>query len=206
MQEWIKFHQRNTPEENIHVGEEDLNHKDDNKTTAVDLESFLNENERLFLYSFKNFDSCISDVDQQWHISDDELQKDTTQSSIPKTEIVRTTEGEFASKDTSLETKAAVESTDMPPTGKENVDNVSNELEDTKEICVPKEEIDKLQNPSGTVKEETANKKNRYPWTRKKIINCSRKFNLDLIPRLLYSLSIIQILRCRRRIMCRSRW
>ena len=40
---------------------------------------------------------------------------------------------------------------------------------------------------SPTLKEDFTNKKPRYPWTKDKIINASRHFNLDLVPRLLYA-------------------
>ena len=190
IQEWIDFHHHNTSaEESFYTKEKGSNDKAQNKSTPVDLESFLKENEKLFLYSFKNFDSCISDVRQQWHISDEELQKFNTQSSVSKDDIVRNTENELenatVSKESSSETQVVPDLTENPLKSQEN-DKSSNELQDTEE-GVRKEQNDVMENAPETGKEETSNKKNRYPWTRKKIINCSRKFNLDLVPRLLYS-------------------
>ena len=42
-------------------------------------------------------------------------------------------------------------------------------------------------NPLTVGNDETRDKKNRNRWSRKKIFDNSRKFNLDLVPRLLYS-------------------
>ena len=63
----------------------------------------------------------------------------------------------------------------------------TNENQNIDSISTPKEENMAEKDTSPTLKEDFTNKKPRYPWTKDKIINASRHFNLDLVPRLLYA-------------------
>ena len=63
----------------------------------------------------------------------------------------------------------------------------TNENQNTDSISTPNEENMAEKDTSPTLKEDFMNKKPRYPWTKDKVINASRHFNLDLVPRLLYA-------------------
>ena len=63
----------------------------------------------------------------------------------------------------------------------------TNENQNIDSISTPKEENMAEKDTSPTLKEDFTNKKPRYPWTKDKVINASRHFNLDLVPRLLYA-------------------
>ena len=63
----------------------------------------------------------------------------------------------------------------------------TNENQNIDSSSTPNEENIAGKDTSPTLKEDIMNKKPRYPWTKDKIINASRHFNLDLVPRLLYA-------------------
>ena len=170
IQEWIASHQQNRSEDNSSVVENrGANNELDNE--LKEFESFLNEGETLCINDTNKIKSCITDVQQQWHVSNEIECKSDTASIRESGLACKTNESTVEENVPPL--------IDMPIEEEEQVSDRKKESKSSATTDTP--------NPLTVVKEEKSDEKNRNRWNRKKIFDNSRKFNLDLVPRLLYS-------------------
>ena len=189
MQKWIEFHQQERPTQ-PNSSENDSSDTDNSKIKD-ELRSFLKENERLVLYSHDNVDCDISDVNQEWHLTKEKDQDNSLECNISDTETAQTSDNKPLNVDTSCELDVEIQSSinkdnesfkgvkeEHTPSGDSN--NTSSECEKKEGNTLPQDSI-------GISNEEATKRRNRYPWTEQKIVSCSRNFNLDLVPRLLYA-------------------
>ena len=162
MQKWIEFQQKRDKKRKDNFSENEKNSIDSNKPKH---DTFLNENETLLDYSHNAIESNISDVSQQWHISKEILIDDS--SSIVESSTVVCSERDSV-----------------------NDPQISNPVASEEDLADSKLQDDPNENNENiieTPKEEQLCKKNRYLWNKEKILNSSRYFNLDLMPRLLFA-------------------
>ena len=160
IQKWIEM-QQETNRKHSNTSESDTN-ADNFRTEQFN--SLLNENESLIEYSYNTIESDISNVCQAWHVTDEVSKK----------------EAFITSSDQSLPNESDIQVNSYPASG-------TDESADSEIPSEVNEEYNNSKNTSEVIKDEHLTKKQRYCWSKDKIINCSRNFNLDLLPRLLFA-------------------
>ena len=161
IQKWIETRQKSDRGQNYADLQSDKNNE--SIFHAEKFKELLNENENLVEYSYNTIESDIKDVNQAWHTTEEQSIKETSTTSD---------QHHKSANDAHIST---------------NSEKDPAELGDSKVLSGVNEELDNPVNQTESTKEEQISKKHRYFWNQEKIINCSRNFNLDLLPRLLFA-------------------
>ena len=166
MQKWIELQQERDSKRKINEPLTDS--KEANSFETEKYQALFNENETLIEYSYNTIESDISDIRQMWHIIDD----------VPIEEnspIITLNEHQELKSDNDAE---PIDS-DLASCSKETIDSK------VEENLV--EGHDNTKSTLESTKEGSISKKHRYSWSKQKIYDCSRNFNLDILPRLLFA-------------------
>merc|ERR1712223_1879614 len=166
IQKWIELQQERDNKRKINESLTDS--KEVNSFDTEKYQDLFNENETLIEYSYNTIESDISNIRQKWHIIDD----------VPIEEnspIITLNEHQELKSDNDAE---PIDS-DLASCSKETIDS---KVEDNLV-----EVHDNIKSTLESTKEGSLSKKHRYSWSKEKIYDCSRNFNLDILPRLLFA-------------------